>query len=397
MLRTFSACLLALISLQTMVMGQASRESERSLLSLRQKMLMLNRRGPGSVIDELQIANGQLVELAALREEIAIFSREQGKTLDRSVPPAKEGEIDFARAAAETLNSILDDQQRRRLAQLELQRDGAMALVLPGVPTTLELSAAQKVRIQDAQRDFVHVQGFRPAESYTYFGHACYAILNEKQRSKWQEMIGEPSEAVQSRAPLVPGRIPPQETTARQLTGISPSALLETPAAKAQLGLSAEQLTQLAESRLKFEQLFSQREAMTTGSVDRSQTTKYLRELMQSQAAYRKLCDEALSDVQKMRLHELQFQSLREQALLQREFREAARLSDDQINSLDRLLKSQQIEATLSPKEKLIARQEILERGLKYLSDSQRQVWDRMTGPLVPPESLLNVKTDPVD
>ncbi|MDB5347912.1 MAG: hypothetical protein JWP89_6289 [Schlesneria sp.] len=396
MLSIFTFGLLASVSLQAI--AQTSEGDVRDLRAVQHKMMMLRRqRGvPVTVAAELQITNGQHVELAALREEISLFTREQDKTRSRNASPSKEGEISFARAADEKLNSILSDEQRQRLAQLDIQQGGAVRVVRSDFAPKLEISAAQQLRMRDAQRDILHSKGLPGPEAYATFGHACYAILNDMQRAKWKEMVGEPSEAIQCRAPLLPGPVPEpaKETTSRRIISLPPYIHLEKPVGREQLRLTDDQVAQLTEARTKYQKLAAQRAEMTGTSLERAEFTGTV---LQTQRAYFALCDKILSEDQKTRLNELQFQSLCEQALLERVFREAARLSDDQINSLDRLLTAHPVATTLAPHEKLAIRQETLQLGLKYLSDSQRLVWDRMTGSPVPPESLLKVETDSVD
>lgn len=398
MLRIITFGLMALASLQAIAIAQTSEGDFRDLRAIQHKMMML-RRQPGrqmTVADELQITNGQFVELAALREEISLFTGEQDKTRSRNAPPSKEGEISFARAADEKLNSILSDEQRQRLAQLDIQQDGAMRVVRSDIAAKLEISAAQQLRMRDAQRDILHSKGQPGPEAYATFGHACYAILNDKQRAKWKEMVGEPSEAIQCRAPLLPGPVPEpaKGATSRRNVSLPPYTHLEKPVSNEQLRLTDDQVVQLTEARTKYKKLAAQRTEMTGSSLERAEFTGTV---IQTQRAYFALCDRILSEDQKTRLNELQFQSLCERALLERAFREAARLSDDQINSIDRLLTAHPVATTLSPHEQLTIRQETLQLGLKYLSDSQRLVWDRMTGSLVPLESLLKAETDSVD
>lgn len=391
MIRKFALCLLALIVLSTTVFAQPADMGLRSLIAVRQRLLMLTERAgrPNPVTTELQLTNDQRLELAALREEIVIFAREQDQQRQQNVPTSKENESRFARTVENQLNSILDEGQRRRLSQLELQQDGAVALNRPEFATKLELTAAQRLRIRDAQRQFAFGAGRAAGPDYESFGHACYAILDDKQRAAWQDLIGPPSDAVRQRAPVVAGPVPEAKATPPTRFAVGPgSGRLEKPSVIQDLQLSDELVRQFADAHKEYNDAVAAVQGTHNAPLDRRQQVS--QELKRSIQAFQNLCDTSLTDAQLARLRQLHFQSRGEQALLEEDFRHAAKLTDEQINSLDRLLTANKVDASAPLADQIQLRQKTLERGLKYLSSPQRKIWDQMTGPLLPLESLLD-------
>lgn len=391
MIRKFALCLLALIVLGTTVFAQPADMGLRSLIAVRQRLLMLTERAgrPNPVTTELQLTNDQRLELAALREEIVIFAREQDQQRQQNVPTSKENESRFARTVENQLNSILDEGQRRRLSQLELQQDGAVALNRPEFATKLELTAAQRLRIRDAQRQFAFGAGRAAGPDYESFGHACYAILDDKQRAAWQDLIGPPSDAVRQRAPVVAGPVPEAKATPPTRFAVGPgSGRLEKPSVIQDLQLSDELVRQFADAHKEYNDAVAAVQGTHNAPLDRRQQVS--QELKRSIQAFQNLCDTSLTDAQLARLRQLHFQSRGEQALLEEDFRHAAKLTDEQINSLDRLLTANKVDASAPLADQIQLRQKTLERGLKYLSSPQRKIWDQMTGPLLPLESLLD-------
>ncbi len=391
MIRKFALCLLALIVLSTTVFAQPADMGLRSLIAVRQRLLMLTERAgrPNPVTTEIQLTNDQRLELAALREEIVIFAREQDQQRQQNVPTSKENESRFARTVENQLNSILDEGQRRRLSQLELQQDGAVALNRPEFATKLELTAAQRLRIRDAQRQFAFGAGRAAGPDYESFGHACYAILDDKQRAAWQDLIGPPSDAVRQRAPVVAGPVPEAKATPPTRFAVGPgSGRLEKPSVIQDLQLSDELVRQFADAHKEYNDAVAAVQGTHNAPLDRRQQVS--QELKRSIQAFQNLCDTSLTDAQLARLRQLHFQSRGEQALLEEDFRHAAKLTDEQINSLDRLLTANKVDASAPLADQIQLRQKTLERGLKYLSSPQRKIWDQMTGPLLPLESLLD-------
>lgn len=391
MIRKFALCLLALIVLSTTVFAQPADMGLRSVIAVRQRLLMLTERAgrPNPVTTEIQLTNDQRLELAALREEIVIFAREQDQQRQQNVPTSKENESRFARTVENQLNSILDEGQRRRLSQLELQQDGAVALNRPEFATKLELTAAQRLRIRDAQRQFAFGAGRAAGPDYESFGHACYAILDDKQRAAWQDLIGPPSDAVRQRAPVVAGPVPEAKATPPTRFAVGPgSGRLEKPSVIQDLQLSDELVRQFADAHKEYNDAVAAVQGTHNAPLDRRQQVS--QELKRSIQAFQNLCDTSLTDAQLARLRQLHFQSRGEQALLEEDFRHAAKLTDEQINSLDRLLTANKVDASAPLADQIQLRQKTLERGLKYLSSPQRKIWDQMTGPLLPLESLLD-------
>jgi len=389
MIRKLAICLLMLTMSTTNVSAQSQESGTRRLLDISQRLSMLRDRfGKAmSVADEIQLTDSQRVELAALREELSIFNRARARAGDQRSPAAKDTTLEFASAMEERLGAILSAEQNQRIAQLELQQDGAMSLLRPSFASRLNLSAAQQLRIRDAQQDHLRSNGLPQPASYEEFGHACYAILTDQQRLAWSEMVGPSSNVIRQRAAVVPGPITPaKQNQPFRLSSLAPYAHLEKAIAIKELQLTDELATRLAEARSRYEQSIEAIRKSSNLTLEERQGAAL--EMRQALQAYLDMYENELTDLQKQRLRELQFQSLCERALLEREFRQAAKLSDEQINSLDKLLSIRKEDAQASPEETMRFRQQTLQKGLTYLADSQRQVWDRLSGGPVPLESL---------
>jgi hypothetical protein len=377
MTRSLPQYLIALVILGSIALGQVSSNGSPSLTGLERKLSMIGRGSieTGSttptVSDELLLTEIQYRQIATLRGYLLLH--QQGLT------SRNRQEYDPPQIAFDKLKSILSEDQRRRLDQLDLQREGALALLESNVAERLGLSAAQRLRIGDAQSDYLIGTSAPLIETHKNFGHACYAILTEPQRVAWNEMMGEPSEAIRNLAPIIAGPIPnviaalPRSREALYLS-------LTQPILQVELQLTDDQSAKLAASLKQLTEYFA---GMQSG---RRRQRKNMKSVL---GDYQDLCEELLSDLQKNRLDELVFQSKGELSLLERDFRLVASLTDDQINWLGDFLESRTNELIAARQNSVRSREETLRRGLQHLSEEQRIAWNKMAGKVLPLEDLL--------
>ncbi len=106
----------------------------------------------------------------------------------------------------EKVGKILDTKQVERLHQLQLQREGAMALSRPEVIKKLDLSDEQQAKIKKIQEDARPTgrAGFDPSlsredreaamkkmrEKFANAQKECLAVLNDDQMLDWTNMCG---------------------------------------------------------------------------------------------------------------------------------------------------------------------------------------------------------------
>ena len=106
----------------------------------------------------------------------------------------------------EKVGKILDAKQVERLHQLQLQREGAMALSRPDVIKKLNLSEEQQAKIKKIQEDARPTgrAGFDPNQSnedrqaafkkmreqFEKAQKDCFAVLNDDQMLDWTNMCG---------------------------------------------------------------------------------------------------------------------------------------------------------------------------------------------------------------
>ncbi|HEY4261920.1 MAG TPA: hypothetical protein VGM98_17245 [Schlesneria sp.] len=377
MLRSLPQYLIAFAILPSIALGQASSDGSHALITLERKFSMIGRGSveTGSttptVSDELLLTTIQHQQIVTLRGYLLLH--QQGLTSRN-----RQG-FDPAQVAFDKLQLILSDDQRRRLDQLDLQREGALALLEPQVAEKLGLSTAQRLRIRDAHEDYLTGTSAPLVETHKNFGHACHAILTEPQRVTWNEVLGEPTEAIRNLAAVTTGPIP-------EVTPVAPRSrealytCLTQPVIQAELQLTEDQLAKLTVSLKRLTEYFE-----GTHSGRRRQKTS----MMTVRRDHQNLCEELLTHVQKSRLDELMFQSQGENSLLERDFRAAARLTNDQINWLGAFLESRTTEMITTRQNLARSREENLRRGLQYLPEEQRTVWNQMAGKVLPLEDLL--------
>jgi serine/threonine protein kinase len=112
--------------------------------------------------------------------------------------------LEMAHAQDKEVRQILRPQQRRRLGQIELQRQGIWAFHEPTVAAELKLTAEQRERIQlieeDTFRDAFRVRpGASPEQLRKQHEHRMslanerlVEVLTREQARRWREMTGEP-------------------------------------------------------------------------------------------------------------------------------------------------------------------------------------------------------------
>ncbi|MBS0203435.1 MAG: hypothetical protein JSS49_11085 [Planctomycetes bacterium] len=381
-----------LVCLQSIAWSQA-RIPELSKFSQWQPKLRLLSR----LTDELKITEDQRVSITALQEDCAAYVKvrrapplmvERLETPD--VTERRKADAEFVQNGEEKLKRILAEDQLRRLEQLELQQDGARALLRPDITQKLNLRVAQRLRILEAQRDS-SLKG-------TDFGVACYQILSEAQRQAWNDLIGEPSAAVipHSRiAAVAPAgqrvRPPLVELTAAPYI---PYSYLRHPSIQADLKLTPDQIAKLSEAGERLDELTKTRGQTADRNLEQA------RGRSQAGGDYLKTLIDTLTETQKQRIAQIRFQGHGPDAILDRQFRDEAKLTDDQIDGLDQLLRDRTSnpESPVRTTEKSAldnfrARRayeaETVQLALKQLSDIQRAVWDKMTGEPVAFEALF--------
>lgn len=395
--------LMLVVVLPTVAWGQETEPAPLRVIKLHQKLSLMSARpfrdGQTTVPEDLQLRKEQLLELASVREEVTLFMQDRLRVPSQDLEAQQKEAATFLNGIENRLTAILDEKQVQRLAQLDLQRAGAMALIgQPAVIKKLGLTASQRLRIMDAQAD--HTAG--GAAGFADFGHAAYEILTDQQRATWNEMIGEPLASLRTMSPVVAGPVNPVakpvvNAAARDRESLTPVSRLQNPVVIAELQLTEEQLTKLAESYSKYNELARQR--TMDGRLIRGEL---IAEINKARQAYQTLFTQTLTETQRTRLREIQFQSQGERVLLQREFREAAKLTDEQIESLERLMVARLKDPASPSANSTVAanqasaqyRQETLQQAFKLLSDRQREVWDRMAGKIVPIEGLYDTTAD---
>lgn len=154
------------------------------------------------VRNELKLTSEQTEKLQALRG-----SREDREALQNlSREERQKRYADMAKKAEETIKTVLDETQQKRLEELRIQRDGAESLTRAEVAEKLNLEQAQKDKIKqiaeaaDSNRDF-DFQNATQEERQKFFAEArerrekrnadLLAVLTAAQKDTFQQMQGE--------------------------------------------------------------------------------------------------------------------------------------------------------------------------------------------------------------
>ena len=194
------------------------------------KMATLMLLGREDVQGELKVTDDQKAKLDALRTG----ARDRFRTVFTSVPRTDDQEA-MMKAVGEKMQSlmdsmtketlaILDDNQKKRLNQLGVQVAGSLAIMQPDIAKELNVTAAQKAKIDDLQRlqgeanqgiwERVGNQEIDRDEATEMMGkngkileESVLKILTDDQRKKLKEMSGEPF-AFKDPKPGTPGSFP---------------------------------------------------------------------------------------------------------------------------------------------------------------------------------------------
>ena len=175
--------------------------------------------GIPEVQKDLNLSDGQKQQIDALladAREKARASFGPATFQDRRNLSAEEREKRFndmrkkfeeaSKGIDEKVGTLLDAKQAERLKQLQLQREGAMALSRPDVIKKLELSPEQQAKIKKIQEEARPTgrAGFGPNQSnedreaarkkmreqFEKTQKECFAVLSDDQMLDWTKMCG---------------------------------------------------------------------------------------------------------------------------------------------------------------------------------------------------------------
>ncbi len=167
------------------------------------------RGGPGGGSMGLLMNKDVQQDLKMTDEQIAkvneLMQKQREAMKDLSPEEKREKMPDMAKANERQVSQILKPEQRQRLKQLRLQRDGAMAIADPEVASNLQLSGEQREKIKsitdDMRKEFGELRqsGAPPEEMRQKMGELrkstndkIMEVLTEEQKAKWKEMQGAP-------------------------------------------------------------------------------------------------------------------------------------------------------------------------------------------------------------
>lgn len=136
----------------------------------------------------------------AVERAIAELLAQASSLRGRSGPDAVAARRAVDEAAQQWMEGNLSADQQARLAQIDLQWQGASALVArPTIGASLELTEEQRSRITQTLS-----QGPAPGEAPMQAHHRMHrdavSVLSEDQRLRWLAMIGSPFEVIEQRA-----------------------------------------------------------------------------------------------------------------------------------------------------------------------------------------------------
>jgi hypothetical protein len=192
---------------------------------------------------------------ATQRRQITDLMAQRGKLLQEAVgqtgPARYDKLLTLVDDEEKALDRILSADQAKRLDQLVVQQRGTLAFRDPKVIAALQLNPEQEVRVttilDDSRRPLAE-QAVRSSTEQAMIREQVLAILTEEQKTKWQDLVGQPSQVVvlagEKEAPppvLGAGLEPPGSILASQLGLVNGQGLLVTsvqpnsPAAKAGL------------------------------------------------------------------------------------------------------------------------------------------------------------------
>lgn len=171
--------------------------------------------GAPEVQEDLKLTDAQRQELDKLAEE----AREKRRSLLQDIPNREE-RIERARElneqAEDAINKVLNEEQQKRFAQIQLQQAGRAdlpgTLLRDAVASKLELTAEQKQKLDDIRIETANArrelfQSFRDAnqeerreigeklrEATEQANEKAQAALTGEQKQAWSDMLGTPLE-----------------------------------------------------------------------------------------------------------------------------------------------------------------------------------------------------------
>lgn len=116
-------------------------------------------------------------------------------TRGKTGPEALAARREIDEAQAQWLDELLNDDQRARIEQIDLQWEGPAALVKrKGLAEELELSPAQQKSLTEAvaRRDVLRRNPANAREAEAQLARAVLVALEPAQRERWHAMLGRP-------------------------------------------------------------------------------------------------------------------------------------------------------------------------------------------------------------
>ncbi|WP_152052895.1 hypothetical protein [Tautonia marina] len=139
-------------------------------------------------------------QAAAVERAIAELLAQASSLRGRSGPDAVAARRAVDEAAQQWIEGNLSADQQARLAQIDLQWQGASALVSrPTIAASLELTEDQQRRIVQTLTQG-RAAGEDPLQAHHRMHRDAVSVLSEDQRLRWLAMIGSPFDVVEQRA-----------------------------------------------------------------------------------------------------------------------------------------------------------------------------------------------------
>jgi hypothetical protein len=140
-------------------------------------------------------------QVESARQAILELSSQASSLRGRSGVDVVSARREVDEAARRWLEANLSAEQLGRLGQIELQWEGAAALISrPTIAASLGLSDDQRTRVADALTGG-STAGEPPIEAHRRRHRDAAAILTEDQRLRWLAMLGPPFEPGPGRSP----------------------------------------------------------------------------------------------------------------------------------------------------------------------------------------------------
>jgi hypothetical protein len=139
-------------------------------------------------------------QAASVERAIAELLAQASSLRGRSGPDAVAARRAVDEAARQWIEGNLSEEQQARLAQIDLQWQGASALVSrPTIAASLELTEDQQRRIVQTLTQGP-AAGEAPLQAHHRMHRDAVGVLSEDQRLRWLAMIGSPFDVVEQRA-----------------------------------------------------------------------------------------------------------------------------------------------------------------------------------------------------